>query len=327
MKRKARQTMVSDAVKAIKVATTEGMGNAEWLKFRRQGICGSDAAAITGLSGQGNGLTVYLDKISGDNGDDNEGEGQYWSRRYEENIAREFARRTESVIVPYPYILQHPEKRFVLGRVQCLVIDHDGTVCGLACGTADSLIADEWKDGKVPEAYQIKCHHYMLLTGLPHWYIAILFGGNRLELRKVERNEIVAEYLLQIESAFWKMVEKRIPPSLDGTETTTKIINRLFPEAKTEALLQLAADLAPVINDYQRSIAEIKRLENVRDMAANALKYAMGNHENALCQRFHLRWKNVVAKRFDVKAFQEVYPDLYAQFCRESISRRFSIRG
>ena len=47
--------------------------------------------------------------------------------------------------------------------------------------------------------------------------------------------------------------------------------------------------------------------------------------EELKTQNFILRWKEIVSSRLDGKALKAAFPDLYGQFCRASVSRRFTI--
>ena len=40
---------------------------------------------------------------------------------------------------------------------------------------------------------------------------------------------------------------------------------------------------------------------------------------------FLLRWKEIISNRIDSKALKAALPDVYGQFCRASVSRRFTI--
>lgn len=40
---------------------------------------------------------------------------------------------------------------------------------------------------------------------------------------------------------------------------------------------------------------------------------------------FKVRYKEIKSNRFDSTAFKKEYADLYEQFCKQSVSRRFSI--
>ena len=42
-------------------------------------------------------------------------------------------------------------------------------------------------------------------------------------------------------------------------------------------------------------------------------------------KNFILRWKEIVSNRIDSKALKAALPDVYGQFCKASVSRRFTI--
>ena len=57
---------------------------------------------------------------------------------------------------------------FMYANVDRMII---GENAGLECKTASAYSADKWKDGHIPESYQLQCHHYMAVTGADAWYI------------------------------------------------------------------------------------------------------------------------------------------------------------
>ena len=75
-----------------KLVSTLGLRREEWLRYRKRGIGGSDAAAVCGLNPYSSPLQVYLDKTSGENGYDNEAMRQ--GRDLEEYVARRFTEET-----------------------------------------------------------------------------------------------------------------------------------------------------------------------------------------------------------------------------------------
>lgn len=42
-------------------------------------------------------------------------------------------------------------------------------------------------------------------------------------------------------------------------------------------------------------------------------------------RNFLIRWKEIISNRLDSKALKAALPDVYGQFCKASISRRFTI--
>ena len=49
------------------------------------------------------------------------------------------------------------------------------------------------------------------------------------------------------------------------------------------------------------------------------------NTDEIIAGEYKVRWKEVISKRFDSNSFKSKYADLYIQFIKESVTRRFSI--
>ena len=90
---------------------------------------------------------------------------------------------------------------------------------------------------------------------------------------------------------------------MSATELTTKI--RELKELKAMA---------------EQITAEIATIED-------ALKAEMTarNTEEMIVDVFKVRWTTVKSSRFDSTAFKKTHGDLYAQYTKESVSRRFSV--
>lgn len=86
------------------------------------------------------------------------------------------------------------------------------------------------------------------------------------------------------------------------------------------------------INDLQKKAAELKELKNFREeldieIAAieDTIKSFMGEREEVIAGAFKIRWTEVKSSRFDSKAFKATHSELYQQYSRETITRRFSV--
>ncbi|MCI4170689.1 YqaJ viral recombinase family protein, partial [Bacillus spizizenii] len=80
---------------------------------------------------------------------------------------------------------------FMLANVDRLVV---GDRAGLECKTASEDLKGEWVGEEVPDAYLVQCQHYMAVTGLCAWWIAVLIDGNTFVYKKVERDEELIAY-------------------------------------------------------------------------------------------------------------------------------------
>ena len=105
----------------------------------------------------------------------------------------------------------------MLANVDRLIV---GERIGLECKSASEYLKKDW-EGEEDCAY-FQCQHYMAVTGYEAWWIAVLIGGNKFVYKKIERDEDIIQYLINMERDFWlNHVEKDEPPMFDGSEAST----------------------------------------------------------------------------------------------------------
>lgn len=304
------------------LAKTLDMDRDKWLELRRQGIGGSDAAAVAGLNPWKSPVEVWLEK-TGQITEQPDNEKMYWGRVLEDIIAQEFSRRTGLKVWRRNAILQHPEYPFMIANIDRRIV---GKEEGLECKTASEYVKDQWKDDNVPDMYIIQCQHYMAVTGAKAWWIAVLIGGNCFKYTKIERDEEIIEYLIKIESDFWRLVEENTPPEPDGSEASTQLLARLYPEAEPESRIRLPLEAKDLIRQYEAAKLDEQEARTRKEEAANKLKAMLKDKEVGLIGDREVRWKSIISTRFDTKRFKKDHPDLYKQYVKESEYRRFEIR-
>lgn len=306
------------------LARTNNMRRADWLKIRQLGIGGSDAAAIAGLSRWGNAATVYHDKVSNVVSEE-ENRFMKWGNILEPIIRKEFADSTGFKVKRLNAVLQHPDHPFLLANIDGLVQHPEMGQGGLECKNASAYKAKEWVDEAVPEEYLTQCHHYMMVTGLPYWYIAALVGGNDFAYRLIMRDLEVEKYLFKIESEFWQMVQRREMPAVDGSDASVDLLNLLYPVGTDNELLTLPDEARLLCNAYQEASVAEKAAAARKKEAGNALRALMGEHVAASAGEYAVKWSNVNTTRLDQEALKEEMPDIYKGFLKESPSRRLTI--
>ncbi|MCY8269642.1 YqaJ viral recombinase family protein [Bacillus sonorensis] len=302
---------------------TENMTEEKWLEARRAGVGGSDAAAIAGLSKWQTPMSVYLDKLGQASKDNSSSEAAYWGHVHEETVAREFSKRTGKKVRRRKAILQHPNYPFMLANVDRLIV---GEQSGLECKTASEYLKDEWEGEEVPDAYLVQCQHYMAVTGFKVWWIAVLIGGNKFVYKKVERDEELIKYLIQVEKDFWENhVQNEIPPMFDGSEASTELLAHMYPVGfEDEKELPLAAN--ELIERYKEAKVEEKKAKKQLKEAENQLKGMLGEYETGNAGKARVIWKTITATRFDTKTFAAKHPELFEKFNKVTTHRRFQVK-
>lgn len=309
---------------ALAIASTKDMDREMWLQFRRKGIGGSDAAAIAGLSKWKSPVAVYLEKTGQAPLEEAQSEAAHFGTILEDIVAQEFSRRTGLRVRRCNQMLQHPEHPFILANVDRLIV---GEKAGLECKTASEYLKGEWDGEDVPAQYLIQCQHYMAVTGYSAWWIAVLIGGNKFAHKKIERDEEIIQYLIQLESDFWyNHVVPQVPPMMDGSEASTNLLKTMYPigEPASETELPLEADM--LIEQLEQAKEQSKQAaERVAELE-NRLKAMLGKYETGIASKHVVTWKNATRSIIDKKALAKDHPDLYQQYLKPSVSRRFSVK-
>lgn len=298
---------------------THDLSLEEWRRARKKGIGGSDIAAIAGMSPWRSPMAVYLEKV-GDIPDQEENEAMYWGKTLESVVADEFSRRTGLKIARKNAILQHPEHPWMLANIDRRII---GQKAGLECKTTSAYGKDKWEDGKVPDMYMLQCQWYMAVTGYESWWIAVLIGGNTFKYKEIARDEEIIKHLIEIGRDFWVLVESRTPPAIDGTESSTSVLNTLFPaDDSIDDEIHLAG-VDVLIDDFLRAQQMEKEWTLAKNEIANKIKAKMGDYTIGRAGRHKINWKPIVSTGVDTRALKEA--GLYERFSKTSTYRRFFI--
>jgi len=306
---------------AVELAKTLDMPRNEWLQKRRKGIGGSDASVVIGVNPWKTQMDLWLEK-TGEFTENEDNEKMYWGRILEDIVAREFSARTGLKLRRKNAILQHKEYPFMIANVDRLVV---GQKAGVECKNIGIRSAEHWEMG-VPEYYQAQVQHYMAVTGYPVWYVAVLIGGQEFRYYKLTRDEQFIHELIQAEAEFWKLVETRTPPPLDGSKASTELVKRMYPEAEQGKEIELPFEAFELIQQYEQACEEEKQIQLKKDEAANKLKNMLGTAEKGTIHGRTVIWQNVTSKRLDTKALQKEHPEIYEKYAQESLYRRFSIK-
>ncbi|CEH29360.1 hypothetical protein AM501_20325 [Aneurinibacillus migulanus] len=312
-------------MQAIRLVNTTDLARDEWLAWRRQGIGGSDVGAICGVDKRKSALAVYLEKI-GQTIEREDTEAMHFGRVLEEVIADEFTRRTGYKLQRRNAILQHPNMEWAIGNIDRLIMDAERGNGVLEIKTASEYMRKEWEEEGVPEVYQLQLQWYLYVTGLSWGAFAVLIGGNTFHYQIIERDEELIELSVQICGHFWhNHVLTRIPPLPDGSEAATELLGHMYPEGEADSVTVLPDEAEELIARWEQADRDIQEAETHKREAENRLKVLIGRHETGITGEHRISWKNISRRTVDVKALKEKRPDIYEEFVRPTMSRRFLI--
>lgn len=273
-----------------RLVSTIGLPKEEWLKYRKQGMCGSDAGAIAGMNPYVSAFSVYQDKIADAIKEIPDNEAMKQGRDLEEYVAKRFSEETGHKVKRANYIFQNEKYNWMLADFDRLIV---GQKAGLECKTVSPYSADKWKDGAVPLSYLLQVQHYLAVSGYEYWYIAALIYGRDFIIRKIERDEETIRSLIKIEEHFWfERVKKKNPPEPDGSDDYTEMLQNTFHADENKEI-----QLFGMENELQRR-SELDRLIE----------------------------KLTNVNRLDTAKLKTEKPDIYESYLKRSSSRRFQVK-
>jgi putative phage-type endonuclease len=252
-----------------------------WLELRRQGIGGSDVAAICGVSAYASALKVWLEKL-GQLPEQEDNERMFWGRMMEPLVADVLAERTEVRLHKVPMMLAHREHPWMLASLDRLA---DCDVHGAGIGeikTGGYFTGPDWADDQIPDPYKLQGLHYMAVTGLPYVLFGALIGGQRLEVRWLYRDDELIAHLLTIEAEFWQMVEEQTPPPPDGSKATTDLLAHLWDVQAGLIRTMDPAEVAPLVAQHHAWSAMARHAEERQREVDNRLRWMLGEGVEAV---------------------------------------------
>lgn len=299
------------------------MDKLEWLKERQCGIGGSDVGAILGVSKYKTAFEVYLEKTEPITEVGEQSESAYFGDIFEDVVAKEFEKRTGKKVRRDRKHYKHKEYPFMVANIDRRVVGENAI---LECKIANQFLANDWEGEEIPASYLLQVQHYLFVTEAELGYIAVLIGGQKFIWKQVQRDEELIEMIIEAENEFWKMVEDKTPPPLDGSSAAEKYLLEKYSNAEVGKIEELGLEYKDKIKNlfelkYQKDLldTQIKEIEN-------QIKFELKDAEIGFVPGYSVSWKNVSSNRVDSKKLRVEYPDIYKEVLKESKSRRFSIK-
>lgn len=299
------------------------MDKLEWLKERQCGIGGSDVGAILGVSKYKTAFEVYLEKTEPITEVGEQSESAYFGDIFEDVVAKEFEKRTGKKVRRDRKHYKHKEYPFMVANIDRRVVGENAI---LECKTANQFLSNEWEEDEIPASYLLQVQHYLFVTEAELGYIAVLIGGQKFIWKQVQRDEELIEMIIEAENEFWKMVEDKTPPPLDGSSAAEKYLLEKYSNAEVGKIEELGLEY----KDKIKNLFELKDQKDLLDTQIkeieNQIKFELKDAEIGFVPGYSVSWKNVSSNRVDSKKLRAEYPDIYKEVLKESKSRRFSIK-
>lgn len=151
----------------------------------------------------------------------------------------------------------------------------------LECKTIDWVVWKRDWDERPTFQIEVQLQAQLAASGFSWGIIAVLVGGNDLQLFYRRADPTVIDELRIRVRTFWRNVERRHPPETDGSDSTADAIAKLYAappkipavECPSEVLLDARMAAFEFINERAARLAAEKREAAVK----NLIKAAMGD--------------------------------------------------
>jgi putative phage-type endonuclease len=310
---------------AIVLASTENMPYEDWLEHRKEGIGGSDASVVCGISRYKSPVELWMEKTD-QLPYQEAGEAAYWGTLLESLVRSEFTKRTGIKVIHASQLLQSVEHPFMLANLDGICEHPDYGPCIFEAKTASAYKAGEWEDA-IPDEYQLQIQHYMGVTGYRGAYIAVLIGGNSFRWKFVERDEELITMLIQLESDFWTHVQDATPPPLDGSDASARFLSQRFPSSVPKSQIELPDTAAELLSQYDAACEQLTAATEQKQEAENLLKQMLGENEMGTADGHIVTWKSVTQERLDSKTLKAEHPTLCQKYTNKTSYRRFTVKA
>lgn len=184
---------------------------------RKKGVGGSLSPAILGVDKYSTQLKAFL-KVRGELPETEETEQMEFGQYMEEGILRISEKRLKERLGSNVFAIR-PKITHFSKTYGWMLADYDSLLrnypSGLEIKNRDRFLRDQYGDpwtDFVMDSDLVQCTHYMIVSGYREWFVAVAFGGNRLEIFHLEYNERLANAIISKTREFWARVKENRPP-------------------------------------------------------------------------------------------------------------------
>ena len=268
----------------------------EWLEARRQGIGGSDAAALLGLHPHLTPLGLWLEKTSPHPPDPSAPSLAAELGHVLEPFIRDKMMAALNVYIKSPRILLRSQAHPVLLASPDGWIRHKVRRELVEYKTIAPWAWREYRDGGLPPHWVAQAQHYLTVTGYERVWFGVLVGHEEVVIRPVERDEAWIAQWVPYAEAWWTVyiVNQQAPPA-DGTpETAKRLAQRWMPTHPDP--IALPEDARRHLEAYHRATQAIAEAKAAQQEAAAALKLLLADHEAGVLDDWRVTWRPKVTR-------------------------------
>ena len=310
----------------------------QFLAGRKKGIGGSDVAAILGFSPYKSPYQLWLDKTGRSERKESQNESAHFGNLLEDVVAKEFSRRAGVKVQRVTQQLFLEEHPWALGNIDRAVINPDiaGNVrfkdgalttdrlleCKTASEYMSKLFGEEGSD-QVPDYYLTQCLWYLLITGCKVIDLAVLIGGNKFRMYRIERDDDLIQSIFNQVKAFWfNHVIADVPPDPTCFDDVLHRWSNHVVGKQVEADFEHIKLAEELITVQGRLKADKAREDEIKLKIVSTMQDAemMISQGKSICT-----YKEQSSTRIDSTLLKKEEPDLFVKYSKTSSTRVFRI--
>lgn len=295
-------------------------GTREWHEARLAGVCGSEMAAVLGLSKWRTALQVFqVKRRLVDPMKQPVSDAAYFGTELEPVVRKVYRLRQRMHVARLP-MLRHPKHDFMLGNLD-----------GIARPLPDSLVppgmrvaefktsrSDEgWGEAGsdvIPLDYRIQVMFYLAVTGLRLADVAVLIGGSDYRVYTIEVDPEMVEMIIDAAHEFWQRVLNDDPPEPVDIDDA----RRRWPAREAAGIVIATEKDLQTLETLKENQQLLKELELSVDEQKLRLMTAMGSAtelRHSRTDKLLATWKpQAGAVRIDIERLRAERPEVAAQF-------------
>ena len=134
--------------------------------------------------------------------------------------------------------------------------------------------------------------HQLAVTGKQAADVAVLIGGQELQVFRIERDEALIEQLIALEQQFWGYVERDQQPPADGSDSADLALRCLYPR-DSGTTLDLSSDLemSGVFSDLLAVREVIAAQSALEAQFKQCIQQRMGDATRAVFETGEVSWR------------------------------------
>ncbi|MFW2037478.1 YqaJ viral recombinase family protein [Acinetobacter ursingii] len=310
----------------------------QFLAGRKKGIGGSDVAAILGFSPYKSPYQLWLDKTGRSERKESQNESAHFGNLLEDVVAKEFSRRAGVKVQRVTQQLSLPDHPWALGNIDRAVINPEiaGNVrfkegalttdqlleCKTASEYMSKLFGEEGSD-QIPDYYLTQCLWYLMITGCQVIHLAVLIGGNKFRMYRIERDEELIQSIFNQVKAFWfNHVIADVPPDPTCFDDVLHRWSNHVVGKQVEADFEHIKLAEELITVQGRQKADKAREDEIKLKIVSTMQDAemMISQGKSICT-----YKEQSSTRIDSTLLKKEEPDLFEKYSKTSSTRVFRI--